>query len=198
MRPVVFLDRDGTLNEEVGYIRDLSNLALIKGAGKSVKKLNEAGIAAVLITNQTGAARGYYPEEHIRQLNRKLSELLNDEGARLDAQYYCPHLEGGQYEPLAIKCGCRKPEIGLVEQAYKDHPDLDRNLSYVVGDKSTDVELAKNCGARGVLVRTGYGEAVLKGEYQWKVQPDFEAGDIVQAVEWILSDIARRTTTARV
>lgn len=189
MKPVVFLDRDGTLNEEIGYIREVSKLSLISGAAESVRKLNDAGIAAVLVTNQTGAARGYYDEEHIRQLNRRLEDLLAESGARLDAVYYCPHLEGGQFEPLSIKCQCRKPEPGLVEDALRDYPEFDGKRAYVVGDKSTDVELAKNCGAKGVLVRTGYGEAVIKGEYQWKVQPDFEAGNIVEAVEWILADL---------
>ncbi len=192
MKPVVFLDRDGTLNEEIGYIRDVSQLALIEGAGKSVRQLNEAGVAAVLITNQTGAARGYYSEDHIRHLNRRLEELLAGHGAKLDAVYYCPHLEGAQYEPLAIKCNCRKPEVGLVENALRDFPEFNRSLAYVIGDKSTDVELAHNCGAKGVLVSTGYGEAVMKGEYQWKVVPDYSASSIVQAVDWILADLADR------
>jgi D-glycero-D-manno-heptose 1,7-bisphosphate phosphatase len=196
MKPVVFLDRDGTLNEEVGYIRDITKLVLIKGAAESVRKLNQAGVAAVLVTNQTGAARGYYEEEHIRQLNRRLEGLLKDEGASLDAVYYCPHLDGAPVEHLALKCSCRKPEPGLVEQAYNEIRELNRSLSYVVGDKSTDVELAQNCGAKGILVRTGYGEAVTKGEYQWKVTPDFEASDIVQAIDWILADLACRVTTA--
>lgn len=189
MKPVVFLDRDGTLNEEIGYIRDVSKLMLIKGAAAAVKRLNEAGVAAILVTNQTGAARGYYGEEHIHNLNSRLQELLALEGAHMDAIYYCPHLEGAPIAPFGIKCGCRKPEVGMVEEAYAEHPGLDRQRSYVVGDKSTDVELARNCGARAVLVRTGYGEAVVKGEYQWKVEPDFDAGDIVSAIDWILADL---------
>lgn len=196
MKPVVFLDRDGTLNEEIGYIRDVSKLALIKGAAAALKRLNEAGVAAILVTNQTGAARGYYGEEHIHRLNDRLQELLAVEGARLDAVYYCPHLEGAPVDPFGIKCQCRKPEVGMVEEAFAKNPDLDRQYSYVVGDKSTDVELARNCGAKGVLVRTGYGEAVLKGEYQWKVEPDFEAGDIVSAIDWILADLGVRKSDA--
>ena len=189
MKPVVFLDRDGTLNEEVGYIRELEKLALIQGAAAAVAKLNQAGVAAILVTNQTGAARGYYSEDHICQLNKRLQDLLQENGASLDAVYYCPHLEGGDYEPLAIKCTCRKPEPGLVRAAYDQHPQLDRRRAYVVGDKSTDVELARNCGAKGILVRTGYGQSVLNGQYQWKVSPDFEAGDIVEAIDWILADL---------
>ncbi len=119
---------------------------------------------------------GYYPEQHILDLNSRLVMLLKAEGAFLDALYYCPHLEGGSVPQYSFACQCRKPETGMVEQAFSQHPDLDRNLAYVIGDKSTDVELARNCGAKGILVKTGYGEAVLKGEYQWTVEPDFQAG----------------------
>jgi D-glycero-D-manno-heptose 1,7-bisphosphate phosphatase len=185
-RPVVFLDRDGTLNVEAGYIHELERLVLIEGAAAAVKSLNDAGVAAVLVTNQTGAARGYYPEQHILDLNARLVKLLEAEGAHLDAVYYCPHFEGGSVAEYSYACQCRKPEIGMVEQAFAEHSDFDRERSYVIGDKSTDVELARNCGAKGVLVKTGYGEAVIKGEYQWKVEPDFQAETIVDAVDWIL------------
>lgn len=188
-KPVVFLDRDGTLNEEVGYIRDLKDLRLIAGAGAAVRKLNDAGVAAILITNQTGAARGYYAEQHIRDLNQRLQDLLAEDGAHLDGAYYCPHLPEASVAEYASVCACRKPEPGLVEQAFQENATLDRTLSYVVGDKATDVELAERCGARGVLVTTGYGQSVLAGTYQWPVKPDFTAGNIVEAVDWILSDL---------
>jgi len=188
-RPVVFLDRDGTLNVEAGYIRQLENLVLIEGAAQAVKLLNAAGVAAILITNQSGAARGYYAEQHILDLNARLVRLLEEQGARLDDVYYCPHLEEGSVPDYALACDCRKPAAGLADRAYCDHPDLDRTRSFVVGDKSTDVELARNCGARGILVTTGYGDAVLKGEYQWPVEPDFLAASIVDAVDWILEQL---------
>ncbi len=188
-RPVVFLDRDGTLNEEVGYIRVISDLRLIAGAAEAVKKLNDANIAAILVTNQTGAARGYYLEKHIQDLNSRLVALLAKDGARLDGIYYCPHLPAAPVSQYAVACRCRKPEVGMIEQAYSDHPDLDRRQSFVVGDKATDVELARNCGAKSVLVVTGYGEAVVSGSYQWKVLPDFQAKSIVDAVDWILEQV---------
>jgi len=189
LKPVVFLDRDGTLNVESGYIRNLSDLNLIEGAGEAIRKLNSAGVAAVLVTNQTGAARGYYSEEHIRDLNARLVKLLKEENAYLDDLYYCPHLAEGTVAPYARECDCRKPAPGLVEQAYKEHPELDRARSFVVGDKATDVELATNCGAKSILVETGYGKQVVAGEYQWKVTPDFQTDSIVQAVEWILASL---------
>lgn len=190
-KPVVFLDRDGTLNVEVGYIHVLEDLVLIDGAAEAVGKLNKAGVAVILVTNQTGAARGYYPESHILDLNRRLSDLLAKGGAHLDDVYYCPHFEGGSVEPFNRVCNCRKPEKGMVEKAFLDHPDLDRQRAFVVGDKSTDIELAKNCAATGVLVTTGYGTAVLKGEYQWPVQPDYQAESIVEAIDWIMAQLAQ-------
>lgn len=188
-RPVVFLDRDGTLNIEAGYIKELENLNLIDGAAEAVKRLNMLGIKAILVTNQTGAARDYYPEAHILALNERLEKLLAEQGAFLDAVYYCPHLPApdAKIEKYAMDCDCRKPAIGMVEQAYREHDNLDRSLSFVVGDKATDVELAKNCGARGILVETGYGERVQKGDYQWPVKPDFQARSISEAVDWIIS-----------
>jgi D-glycero-D-manno-heptose 1,7-bisphosphate phosphatase len=191
-RPVVFLDRDGTLNVEAGYIHELERLVLIEGAAKAVKRLNDAGVAAVLVTNQTGAARGYYPEQHILDLNARLVTLLEAQGAFLDAVYYCPHFAGGSVAQYSYACQCRKPEIGMVEQAFCQHPEFDRSRSFVIGDKSTDVELARNCGARGILVKTGYGEAVISGDYQWKVEPDFQAENIVDAVDWILVQLKLR------
>ncbi|HEY9790249.1 MAG TPA: HAD family hydrolase [Candidatus Obscuribacterales bacterium] len=189
LRPVVFLDRDGTLNEEIGYIKEVEKLQLIKGAASAIRKLNEAGVAAILVTNQTGAARGYYGEDHIVQLNKRLQNLLAAENARLDAVYYCPHLAEGTVQPYNRECNCRKPLPGMVESALAENADLDRSRSYVVGDKSTDVELARNCGAKAVLVTTGYGQDVVEGKYQWKVKPDYTAPDIVAAVAWILDDL---------
>ncbi len=192
-RPVVFLDRDGTLNVEAGYIRELENLNLIDGAAEAVKKLNQSGVAAILVTNQTGAARGYYSEDHILALNARLVNLLKDGGAYLDDVFYCPHLEDGQVEKYSFACDCRKPAAGLVEKAYARHPDLDRGRAFVIGDKATDVELATNCGAAGVLVLTGYGQRVQSGEYQWKVVPDHQAENIVDAVDWILGQLASKS-----
>ena len=193
-RPVVFLDRDGTLNVEAGYIRQLEDLNLIEGAGLALRKLNEAGIVCVLTTNQTGACRGYYPEAHIVDLHKRLESLLALEGAHLDAIYYCPHLsaeEGGTVSPYNIKCSCRKPEPGMVERAFREIGDLSRQLAFVVGDKATDVELARNCGIKGVLVETGFGLDVQAGKYQWQVEPDYQARSIVEAADWIIAQTSR-------
>jgi D-glycero-D-manno-heptose 1,7-bisphosphate phosphatase len=187
MRPVVFLDRDGTLNEEAGYIRNVEDLVLIKGAAQSVKRLNDAGIATVLVTNQSGAARKFYPESHIGVLHERLKNLLAEEGAFLDAIYYCPHLSVDTDSPLSIVCDCRKPATGMVDLAYSKYPQLNRQDSFMVGDKISDIELALNCQARSILVKTGYGESTLEALKEKQIRPDFIAQDIVQAVDWILS-----------
>jgi D-glycero-D-manno-heptose 1,7-bisphosphate phosphatase len=193
-RPVVFLDRDGTINVEAGYIRRLEDLNLIEGAGEAIRKLNQAGVVCVLTTNQTGAARGYYSEEHIHALHGRLTDLLAEHGAKLDALYYCPHLspeEGGTVAPYNVACNCRKPLNGMVERAVAEIAGLDMGRAFVVGDKSTDIELAVNSNVRGVLVETGYGARVLTGDYQWPVKPDYLASSIVQAADWIIEQVRK-------
>lgn len=194
MRPAVFLDRDGTINEEVGYIRDLADMRLIPGAGEAIRRLNEASIPVILVTNQSGPARGYYDEGWVNNLHERLQELLLEEGAILDAVEYCPHLppeEGGKVPPYATRCDCRKPGTLMLDRAA-ERLAIDPRLSYVVGDKATDVELGHNAGSRSILLQTGYGDRVLTGEYQWKVRPDHVAAHLAAAVDWILLDLAKR------
>jgi D-glycero-D-manno-heptose 1,7-bisphosphate phosphatase len=186
-KAVVFLDRDGTLNVEAGYIRDVADLRLIDGAAQAVAKLNKAGVAAILVTNQSGPARNYYPESHIIALHDRLTALLAEGGAFLDDLYYCPHLPDGVVPEYVKQCGCRKPAPGMVERAFSEHQELDTTQAFVVGDKATDIELARNCGAKAVLVLTGYGKSVLNGSYQWPVKADFQAATIGEAVDWILA-----------
>jgi D-glycero-D-manno-heptose 1,7-bisphosphate phosphatase len=186
----VFLDRDGTLNVEKGYIREVGAIELIPGAAGAVRRLNDAGIPAIVVTNQTGAARGYYTEEHILALHNKLRELLKKEGgARIDAVYYCPHYESGIVPQYTMACTCRKPAPGMILQAKKEFPHIDLPGSFVVGDKATDIECARNAGCRGILVRTGYGEEVLTGTYQsLSVQPETICVNIAEAVDYILKN----------
>lgn len=192
MTIAVFLDRDGTLNEEVGYIDDLSKMQLISGAAQAVCRLNDANILAVLTTNQSGPARGYYQEDHVLALNNRLVQLLKEEtGAWLDAVYYCPHHPEGVVPQYTQVCRCRKPAPGMIEQAVKDFPGIDLARSYVLGDKATDIEFAVNAGCKGILLRTGYGESVLRGQYQeLNVKPYLVCRDIVEAVDRILGEVA--------
>jgi D-glycero-D-manno-heptose 1,7-bisphosphate phosphatase len=190
-KPVAFLDRDGTLNVEKGYLRNLDDLILIPGAARSVKRLNEAGVVAVLITNQSGAARKYYPESHIWNLHERLQFLLAQEGAFLDAVYYCPHLPDGIEPTLTQVCDCRKPAAGLINRAYAEIPALDRNKSFMVGDKEADMGLALTAKVRSVIVKTGYGNETLKTLKSQNIQPDFVAADISEGVDWILQELAQ-------
>lgn len=188
-RPAVFLDRDGVLNREAGYIARLEDLVLMPGVAAAVRQLNDRGLFCCLVSNQAGAARGYYSLAHIDALHDRLQRLLRDEaGAHLDALYYCPSLsppEGGIDPSLSYWSAWRKPNTGMLVAAAWDW-DLDLERSYMVGDKATDVDLARNAGCTAVLVTTGYGNKVLGGEYQHAVTPDFVAGDLGTAVDWIL------------
>jgi D-glycero-D-manno-heptose 1,7-bisphosphate phosphatase len=189
-RAAVFLDRDGVLNIEAGYLHRLDDLNLIPGVAQAIRRLNEAGLFCCLASNQSGPARGYYPVEHVDALHERLQQLLAEQaGAKLDAVYQCPYLsppEGGTEAAFALWSTWRKPNTGMLVAAAWEH-DLDLDRSFMVGDKATDVDLAHNAGCRGILVQTGFGEQVLQGEYQHATQPDYIARDLSQAVDWILS-----------
>ena len=192
MHVAVFLDRDGTINEEMGYMNHLDRFVLLPGAAAAIRSINESGLKAVVVTNQSGAARGYFLEELIDQVHRKMRDLLEEEGAFLDGIYTCTHAPPSKGESGG--CGCRKPKIGLMKQAAQEL-NLDLEKSYVVGDRFKDVEMARNAGAKAILVLTGYG----KGELEFlgpssKVQADFVAEDLAEAVEWILSDMSGKAS----
>ncbi len=150
-RPAVFLDRDGTLVEERDYLADPRDVALVAGATGALRALRESGYALVVVTNQSGIARGLYAEEDYQRVARRLEELLAEAGAPLDATYHCVH-----HPDFTGPCACRKPGTGMHRQAGRDL-GLDLEHSWYVGDKITDVLPAKQLGGRGILVRTGYG-----------------------------------------
>ena len=185
----VFFDRDGTLNIERGYIRDLEHLELYPGASQAIRKLNDLGILCILTTNQTGAARGFYDIEHIHALNNRVNALLFEEAeAHLDALYYSPYYARGIVPELTKDSDCRKPKTGMIRQALNDFPRIDISLAYVVGDKATDVEFAHNAGARGILLKTGYGQNVLDGKYQaLEHKPEAICDNISEAVKLIIA-----------
>jgi D-glycero-D-manno-heptose 1,7-bisphosphate phosphatase len=178
----VFLDRDGTINEEMGYINHLSRFQLLPQAVPAIRRLNEAGVKVVIVTNQSGAARGYFPPRLVDEVHAHLQEILGAAGAHLDGVYACLHHPDED-------CACRKPRPTLMEQAARDL-NLDLARSYLVGDRYKDIETAANAGAKGILVLTGYG----RGEYHYlrdtqPVQPVHVAPDLLGAVEWILKDL---------
>jgi D-glycero-D-manno-heptose 1,7-bisphosphate phosphatase len=194
MHLAVFLDRDGTINEEMGYINHIDRFVLIPGAAAAIRRINESGLKAVVVTNQSGAARGYFPMELIDQVHQKMSGLLKEGGAYLDGIYTCPHAPPSKGESGG--CGCRKPKIGLMKQAAQEL-SLDLEKSYVVGDRFKDVEMARNAGAKAILVLTGYGKGELEFlGHRSKVQADFVAKDLAEAVKWILADAKGQTEKA--
>lgn len=183
----VFLDRDGTVSEEVGYVNHLSRFKLFPWTAEAIKKLNEAHIKAILVTNQAGVARGYFTEDLIGEVHNKLVEELTKTGAYLDAIYYCPHHPSAGQPPYRANCECRKPKPGLLYKAADEH-NIDLSLSFMIGDKYTDVELGQRIGVKGVMVMTGYG--IGEYEYQrqnWPQMPDKIAENLLTAVDWIIS-----------
>ena len=184
----VFLDRDGTINQEVGYLDKADKLVLIPGVFEAVRLINESGMKAVVISNQAGVAKGLFTETFVRQINGQIQSLLVEKGALIDRFYYCPHHPSEGVDPYRKICHCRKPEPGLLEQAAGDL-DIDLSESYMIGDHLRDVETAHRVGAKGVLVLTGHGSDQLKtAEITAVNQPDYVAQDILDAVTWVLKD----------
>jgi D-glycero-D-manno-heptose 1,7-bisphosphate phosphatase len=146
----------------------------------AIRRFNEARLPVIVITNQSGVGRGYFPESLVQTIHELMTQKLAAQGARLESVYYCPHTP-------ADGCDCRKPKLGMLERAAREHV-LDLRRSFVVGDRYVDIDLARRAGARGILVRTGYGEGeVAWHAAQWPWQPDFVAEDLTGAAEWILS-----------
>jgi D-glycero-D-manno-heptose 1,7-bisphosphate phosphatase len=189
-RPAIFLDRDGTLSHEVGYVNHPSRFRLYPWSVDAVRAINDAGWLAVLVTNQAGVARGYFPEVVVKEVIRRLEDSMAAGGARLDGLYVCLHHPTLGEPPYRKDCDCRKPRPGMLKRAEAElGADLSR--SWVVGDRRSDLQLAWNVGARGALVQTGYGRGEL--EYLspgWERGPDLVAAHTLEAVERILGEQA--------
>ncbi len=189
----VFLDRDGTLIEEVGYLDRPERVQLYPWAADAIRALNRARLPVVMVTNQSGVARGFFDEAMVQRIHARIAELLARGRAHLDAYYYCPHHPDGKIPAYACACDCRKPGRGLVDRAVAEL-GVDPASSYAVGDRWFDVALAKNVGARGVLVKTGYG--ALEAEQPtagWR--PDAIVDNLAAAAGWILRDVGRPRST---
>lgn len=187
-RRAVFIDRDGTISEEVGYVNHVSRYRVFPFAARAVRALHEAGWLAILVTNQAGVARGYFAEDLIGQVHAHLAEELGRGGARLDAVYYCPHHPSVGEPPYRLDCDCRKPKPGLIHTAAREF-GLDLARCWMVGDRYSDVELARNAGVRSAFVLTGYGRGEL--EYQsraWKHRPDLVAEDLLETARKIVEE----------
>jgi len=181
-----FLDRDGTINEEVGYFDQLEKFKLLPRVGEAIRLLNRNGFKAIVITNQSGVARGNFPESFVLRVHQKMKDLLKNEGAYLDGIYYCPHHPDFGDPPYRQKCSCRKPETGLIHLVLKEM-NIDFSKSYSIGDKGADIEFGHRIGAKSILVLTGHGKDEL-GRFggQRELKPDYVAADLFEAVQWIL------------
>jgi D-glycero-D-manno-heptose 1,7-bisphosphate phosphatase len=182
----VFLDRDGTLSEDVGYARDVTAYRLFPWTIPALRALRHAGYRVIVITNQSGVARGYFTEELVRQVHHRFESELRRYGAQWDAIYYCPHHPEGVIMAYRQVCSCRKPATGLVERAQREFA-LDLRRCVFVGDKYSDIQLAHRVGARGVLVLTGHGrEEWARSQREGRLPPDHVAENLWEAVWWIL------------
>ena len=182
----IFLDRDGTLNEEDGHITSPEKFRLYSYAAEAVRLINQSGRMAVVLTNQSGVARNFLTEATLLQIHERMEESLRLQGARIDAIYYCAHHPDYGSPPYRLDCDCRKPKPGLVERAARDF-NLDLSRCYVIGDRYRDIEAGQVVGARGVMVMSGFGrEEYDAGRQRWPRQPDHIAENLLEAVNWIL------------
>lgn len=182
----MFLDRDGTINKEIGYLYEPEKLVLIPGTAQAIKRLNDLGWMVVCITNQSGVARGYYSIEAIAYVHKKLKELLAAENAHLDRIYFCPHHPTDGQPPYRKDCRCRKPGLEMLEKAAAEL-QIDLSQSYLIGDSLTDIKTAQNAGLKAILVLTGFGrrtvEDIEKNECK---RPDYVCQDLSAGVDWII------------
>lgn len=176
VRRFALLDRDGTINVERNYLSDPAQVELLPGAAEGLRKLSALGLGLAVVTNQSALGRGYFDQQQLDQVHRRLAELLQAEGAALPPVYCCPHRpEDG--------CACRKPRPGLVEQAAREL-GFEAAESFVIGDKPCDIDLGRQVGAITLLVRTGYGAQWAR---QGDVAADYIVDDLAQAADVIQS-----------
>ncbi len=183
----VFLDRDGTLIEEVGYLDRPERVELFPWSVDAIRALNRAGVRVVIVSNQSGVARGFFDEATVEAVHQRIADLLAEGGAAIDAYYYCPHHPDGKVAAYARPCECRKPGRGLVDRAVREL-GVDPRRSFAIGDRWLDVALARAVGARGVLVRTGYGLAEEMRPPEG-LKADAVVDNLIAAASWVLANL---------
>jgi len=186
VRPAVFIDRDGTVTEQRGYINHINRFIILPGAGKAISLLNKHNWIVVVTSNQSGVARGYFPIELVDEIHELMKRELAKDNAYVDGIYFCPHHPDGVLPEYSRECSCRKPGIGLIKKA-RSELSIDMERSYAIGDRWLDIEFAHNANLPGVLVLTGYGRGDLEYIVPHKqIKPTFVAEDLLRAVKWIL------------
>jgi D-glycero-D-manno-heptose 1,7-bisphosphate phosphatase len=186
MNPAVFLDRDGTINEDVGYLNHPDQLSLLPHAIEGLRLLCDSGLLLVIVTNQSGVARGLIPPGQLSVIEQAFRELLRSNAIPLAGYYTCPHYPDAKLCKYRSTCDCRKPAPGLVHQAAREL-NIDVERSWVIGDKASDVQLAHNAGARGILVLTGEGQKHLDAYPTEYSPPNAVCRDLVEAAHWIIA-----------
>ena len=188
--PAVFIDRDGTLNEDRGYINSKENFEIYPFVFQALRLLAQFNILRIIITNQAGIAKGYFTEKTLLEIHTKLEQKATSAGASIDGIYYCPHHTDGKVADYALDCSCRKPKTGLIDKALTDFP-IDKKKMYMVGDKYTDMLAGINAGCKkNILVKTGYGKGEIELNYsRWNRKPDMVVETLLDAVLFIIKDL---------
>ena len=181
-----FLDRDGTIIVEKGYLSDSAQIELIPGSAAAIRRLNKAGYLVFGLSNQSGVARGFFTVQAVLSVNRRVMEMVSKEGAKIEEIYFCPHHPQGTVAEYAVTCECRKPATGMVEKV-KGKYTIEPAKTLVIGDKCVDVELGRAIGARSALVKTGFGISEMeKIRSDGLIEPDVYAKDLSEAVELLI------------
>lgn len=185
-KPAVFLDRDGTIIKLKNYLRTLEEIELYPKAAKGLKLLQKSGYLLIVITNQSGVARGYFTEDFVKKANNKISELFRAQGVSIDAFYYCPHHPNYGNEQYRQNCDCRKPKMGMIKKAVSDFC-IDLSKSWVIGDNEPDIRMAVNAEINSALVMTGYGKDFFLNYPKDMKSPNIVAEEIYDAAKLIAS-----------
>lgn len=181
----VFLDRDGTINKDVGYPNSYGMLEIYPFSFEAIRKINAAGMAAVIVTNQSGIGKGFIEEKNLHHIHRKMSLDFARRKAHFDGIYYCPHYEHSESQEYRKECSCRKPNPGMAHQAVRDL-NIDTAKSYMIGDKVEDILFGVNIKATSILVMTGFGSASLPKLIEKGIHPAYVAQNLLDAVNWII------------
>jgi D-glycero-D-manno-heptose 1,7-bisphosphate phosphatase len=186
----VFLDRDGTVNEEVDFLTSPRDLHLIPRSAEAIRRANDLGLRVFIVSNQSGVARGLLSEEDLLEVHRILTDRLAEHHATVDRIYYCPHHPTEGTDAYRKECDCRKPNTGMIDRAVREFR-IDPARSYVIGDRTVDVGMAKNAGAHAILVLTGYGRAERDLCEREGIPLDYVADDLYDAMDFVARDLDR-------
>lgn len=180
----IFLDRDGTVNQEVDFLTSPEELALIPRSAEAIREAHQLGYRIFIVTNQSGIARGLLTEDQLTRINQVLTQELERKGAAVDAIYYCPHHPDAKDPLYAADCACRKPRTGMIERAEREFP-IDRRRSFVIGDRLADIQLGNNAGIPAILVLTGYGKDELEICRTANARMEYVASDLFDAIQYV-------------